>query len=32
MGGCQAVLAEQVSTMQEIVRVVRLRTGMAWGS
>ena len=28
----QAVLAEQVSTMQEIVRVARLRTGMAWGS
>ena len=28
----QVVLAEQVATMQEIVRVVRLRTGMAWGS
>ena len=28
----QVVLAEQVTTMQEIVRVVRLRTGMAWGS
>jgi DNA-binding PadR family transcriptional regulator len=28
----EAVLAEQVSTMQEIVRVARLRTGMAWGA
>jgi DNA-binding PadR family transcriptional regulator len=28
----EAVLAEQVTTMQEIVRVARLRTGMAWGS
>jgi DNA-binding PadR family transcriptional regulator len=28
----EAVLAEQVTSMQEIVRVARLRTGMAWGS
>jgi DNA-binding PadR family transcriptional regulator len=28
----QEVLAEQVTTMQQIVRVARLRTGMAWGA
>ena len=28
----QEILAEQVTTMQQIVRVVRLRTAMAWGA
>jgi DNA-binding PadR family transcriptional regulator len=28
----QEVLAEQVTTMQQIVRVARLRTAMAWGT
>ena len=28
----QEVLAEQVKTMQQIVRVARLRTAMAWGA
>jgi DNA-binding PadR family transcriptional regulator len=28
----QEVLAEQVSSMQRIVAVARLRTGMAWGA
>ena len=28
----QEILAEQVTTMQQIVRVARLRTAMAWGA
>ena len=28
----QEILAEQVTTMQQIVAVVRLRTAMAWGA
>jgi DNA-binding PadR family transcriptional regulator len=28
----QEILAEQVTTMQQIVQVARLRTGMAWGA
>lgn len=28
----QEVLAEQVKTMQQVVQVARLRTGMAWGA
>ena len=28
----QEVLAEQVATMQQIVRVARLRTATAWGA
>jgi DNA-binding PadR family transcriptional regulator len=28
----QEILAEQVTTMQQIVRVTRLRTAMAWGA
>ncbi len=28
----QEILAEQVATMQQIVRVARLRTAMAWGA
>src|SRR6478736_5561609 len=28
----QEVLAEQVTTMQQIVQVARLRTAMAWGA
>jgi DNA-binding PadR family transcriptional regulator len=28
----QEILAEQVTTMEQIVQVARLRTGMAWGA
>jgi DNA-binding PadR family transcriptional regulator len=28
----QEILAQQVTTMQQIVRVARLRTAMAWGA
>ena len=28
----QEILAEQVTTMQQIVQVARLRTAMAWGA
>ena len=28
----QEILAEQVTTMQQIVRVARLRAAMAWGA
>lgn len=28
----QEILAEQVTTMQQIVRVARLRTALAWGA
>jgi DNA-binding PadR family transcriptional regulator len=28
----QEILAEQVATMQQIVHVARLRTGIAWGT
>ena len=28
----QEILAEQITTMQQIVRVARLRTAMAWGA
>jgi DNA-binding PadR family transcriptional regulator len=28
----QEILAKQVKTMQQIVRVARLRTAMAWGA